>query len=120
MRVEFGFGIGFDRNNNPLPERQVATALRQILITASKLFGGCNLLPGQGAWVDATGNLVLEESRVLVVDIVAGNRIGGEFGLEEQEKINVLVRYIQTVLDQAAVHVTKLVATSCNASVLVG
>lgn len=115
MRVEFGFGVGFDADNRPLSAKHIQTATRQILIRASQLFGGCNLLEGQGAWVDPAGNLVLEASRILVVDIISGRFGGSEFGQDDDAKIRELARYIRVILNQAAVHVTKLVATSRNA-----
>lgn len=112
MRVEFGFGVGFDRNNEPLTHEFVRLATKQILVEACTAFGGCNMVAGQGAWTDENGTLVLEESRILVVDIVAPGRIGGEYDASDDAKIRKLAEYIRSSLNQAAVHVTKLVATS--------
>jgi hypothetical protein len=112
MRVEFTFGIGFDRTNEPIPEKFARNATKQILIEASNVFGGCNLIAGQGSWIDVAGNLVLEESRTLVVDLISANRFGSEFGADDNVKIATLAEYIRSSLNQAAVHVTKLVATS--------
>jgi hypothetical protein len=55
MRVEFGFGVGFDRDNVPINAGVAARAVKQILVEASRMFGGCNLLRGQGAWIDPSG-----------------------------------------------------------------
>lgn len=112
MRVEFTFGIGFDRTNEPITTKFAHNATKQILVEACGVFGGCNLIAGQGAWVDSAGSLILEESRTLVVDIVSANRFGSEFGADDNAKIVALAEYIRSSLNQAAVHVTKLVATS--------
>jgi hypothetical protein len=116
MRYEIGFGVGFDRDGQALPAGRVQQAIRAILVRASSVFGGCNLLNGQGAWVDGSGTLVLEDSRVLVID-VAGP--GSRFTGDTEAKVQELVQFIGTVLSQHSVHVVKLVATADNTTVLV-
>jgi hypothetical protein len=118
MRYEFGFGVGFDRDNRPIPAEFARKACKSILVKACELFGGCNLLNGQGAWVDGDGTLVLEESRVLVVDSTAGGR-GSEFGSVDAAKVAELSEFIRSALNQAAVHVAKLVATAQEVAVRV-
>lgn len=114
MRIEFGFGVGFDRDNQPLDPEFVRLACKSILVRACQVFGGCNLLKGQGAWIDGTGTLVLEESRVLVVDISGKGTEQGRFG---QLKTAEMAEFIRAALNQAAVHVTTLVASSNDAQV---
>lgn len=120
MRVEFGFGIGFDRDNRPLDVMFVRAACKSILVKACQLFGGCNMLPGQGAWIDPDGNLVMEESRVLIVDIVRPGRFGSESGADDNAKIDEMAHFVRRALNQAAVHVSRAVATAKDVTVLAG
>jgi hypothetical protein len=118
MRYEFGFGVGFDQDHGRLNAGFVAKACKSIVVKACELFGGCNLLNGQGAWIDDSGTLVLEESRVLVVDTTATGR-GSEFGAADEAKVADLAEFIRAALHQQAVHVVKLVATAKNVTVRV-
>jgi hypothetical protein len=118
MRYEFGFGIGFDRDNYRLKPEFVAKACKTILVKACELFGGCNLLVGQGAWINGEGTLVLEESRVLVVDTTTTGR-GSEFSVADDAKVADLALFIRAALNQEAVHVTRLVATAKDVTVRV-
>lgn len=116
MRIEFGFGVGFDRDKQSLPAEFVRKATKQILVKACELFGGCNLLNGQGAWINATGDLILEESRVLVID-TSGRMGGAEFGQDEDAKVAAMAEFIRAELRQEAVHVARLVATARDVSI---
>jgi hypothetical protein len=119
MRYEFGFGVGFDRDHVRLNAGFVAKACKSILVRACELFGGCNLLQGQGAWIDDRGTLVLEESRVLVVDTTSTGRGSSEFSVADDAKVADLAEFIRAALHQEAVHVVKLVATAKNVTVRV-
>lgn len=65
-RWEIGFGIGYDWEGKPLPLDERQKALDTIERWVSREFGGCNLIAGQGSWID-DGRLIQEESRVLVI-----------------------------------------------------
>lgn len=117
MRFEFGFGVGFDRNGNRLDATHVNEAIKMIVVDACQRFGGCNITSGQGAWINATGDLVVEESRVLVVDSTAGQatRLHGD----QVAEAKALAGFIGRVLNQEAVHFTQLVSTSENIAVVI-
>lgn len=106
MRFEIGFGIGFDRDGKPIEANQVAEAIKIILVEACHQFGGCNILAGQGAWMDGD-TLVVEESRVLVVDTPAGP--GSRAGFEAERSAEELGQFIGRILNQKAVHVVSLI-----------
>ncbi len=111
MRYEIGFGVGFDQHGKPIDPHHVRECIKLILVDACNRFGGCNITSGQGAWIDEHNTLIVEESRVLVVDSLAGRfATQGEWDSQAKE----LAEFIRRVLNQAAVHVTSFVATSRN------
>lgn len=120
MRIEFGFGVGFDREHRPLDRDFVRAAVKSILVRACELFGGANLLQGQGAWLAPDGTLVLEESRVLAVDCCpGGDRLAGtEWDSTLDTRVAGMAEFIRSALNQEAVHVVKLVATAKDVTVL--
>lgn len=111
MRYEIGFGIGFDRHNQRIDPVQQAEAIKLILVEAAGMFGGCNLVQGQGAWIDPAGTLVVEQSVTLVID-TAGRST--EFGEADTVKIGKLATFIGRLLNQHSVHLTQLVSTGKN------
>lgn len=112
MRYEFGFGVGFDRDNVRLEAGFVAKALKQIIVEASRMYGGCNVVRGQGAWVNPQGDLVLEDSCTLTVNVIQGGRFGSEFGTDETAKAQKLAEFIRAELNQQAVYVTQVVTSN--------
>lgn len=112
MRYEIGFGIGFDRHGNAIRSDHAVECIKLILVEACQRFGGCNILPGQGAWIDGKGTLIVEESRVLIVDTDARNtsRLAADHLREAKE----LASYVRGVLDQEAVHFTQIVSVAEN------
>ena len=69
IRVEFGCGTGFDWDNKPLPPEHVDGALDVILRNAARIWGGGNFVRGYGFWKNPKGDLVVEPSCTLVVDV---------------------------------------------------
>jgi hypothetical protein len=106
MRFEIGFGVGFTRDGTPIDSLQVAEATKVILVEACRRFGGCNITSGQGAWMDGD-NLVVEESRTLVVDTHSGP--GSRQGFEDEKSAYELAQFIGRLLNQKAVHVTEAI-----------
>lgn len=111
MRYEIGFGVGFDEAGKPIDPQHVRECIKLIMVEACNRFGGCNITSGQGAWLDSSGTLIVEESRVLVVDSLAGRfATQGEWDTQAKD----LAEFVRRVLNQAAVHVTSFVASSRN------
>lgn len=108
MRFEIGFGVGFDKHGNPIDPCHVRECIKLILVEASRRFGGCNILAGQGAWVDDSGTLVVEDSRVLVVDTSANNRLEADNVASARQ----LAVFVRNVLEQQAVQFTQIVSTA--------
>lgn len=106
MRFEIGYGVGFDRDGKALEAHYVAEVQKLILVEACRRFGGCNILAGQGAWLDGD-TLVVEESRVLVVDTPAGP--GSRAGFDAEKSAEELGQLIGRLLNQKAVHVVSLI-----------
>lgn len=102
MRYEIVYGIGFNLRGERIGVVQGTEVTKIILAEAAVRFGGCNLLSGQGAWLNAKGTLVVEESRTVVID--AGKRMDGE--------IIDFAEFVRRVLEQEAVHVTRIEADS--------
>lgn len=112
MQLQFGFGVGFDRDNQPINAGFAAKALKQILMEASRMYGGCNLVRGQGAWVDSQGTLILEDSCTLTVNVIQPGRFGSESGVEDRAKADQLASFIRAELNQTAVYITQLVSST--------
>lgn len=106
MRFEIGFGVGFDRNGKAITDWYVGHAVREILAYTARLFGGCNIVAGNGAWMDGD-QLIIEQSRVLVVDVQAP--CGGAKAHKALEDVRVLADFIGRTLNQKAVHVTQII-----------
>jgi hypothetical protein len=106
MRFEIGFGVGFTRDGTPINPLQVVEATKAILVEACRRFGGCNIVSGQGAWLDGD-NLVVEESRTVVVDFPGGP--GTRAGQDAEDSAFELAQFIGRILNQKAVHVSVLI-----------
>lgn len=94
MRFEITFGVGFDRNGNPLDSVTVREGIKYVLSEAALAFGGCNLVNGQGAWISPSGTLVVEETHTLIMD---GDDV-------DEDKATRIARSIRRVFNQEAVH----------------
>jgi len=110
MRYEIGFGVGFDQDGNALSAYHVNECVKMILVEACRHFGGCNLITGQGAWLNGKGDLVVEESRTLIIDASRTGRLVSD--LEADAKG--LAEFIRKLLNQESVHFVQLAATSHN------
>lgn len=110
MRTEIAFGVGFDRHGNALPDAFVVLAVRAVLLRASELFGGCTLLDGQGAWVNAAGTLALEASKVLVVNHPP--QAGRLSSVDLDAQVDELADFIRAAFAQESVNVSQVVASS--------
>lgn len=95
MRIEIGFGVGFDAAGKPITPHERDERLKLVLTEAALEFGGCNILSGQGAWINDAGTLVAEESRTLVIETPSGS--------EQVHKARRLAEYVRRVFQQEAV-----------------
>ena len=102
VRVEFTFGIGLDRDGNPIARHAANIAIGAILADASKLFGGGTLVLGQGFWRDpATGVVAREDTATIHTDLPVPEEIATAR----------LVDSIKRHLNQAAVRVSEISLT---------
>jgi hypothetical protein len=67
MKIDITFGIGEDRDGNPIAPDVAEANILRIAKLASDLFGGCSLTRHDGAWVNGEGRLVTEPSLTLSV-----------------------------------------------------
>lgn len=95
-KIEFGFGVGEDKNGFSLNSSRVVAGLGNIRKEAARLFGGYTLRSVTGGWVNPEGRLVEEPGYTLQVfddGSTNGNRAA-------------MVGVIKEQLNQAAVAVT--------------
>lgn len=91
-RIEIGFGIGFHGNHEPLAYTSANDAT--IIYKASKLFGGCTLIPVKGGWQAPDTGIMQEDGRVLRIDNVDATRI---------DEAKTLAAWIKAYLGQTSV-----------------
>jgi hypothetical protein len=115
MRYEIGYGVGETKDHTPIPDSEVIAADAAIMKEACHLFGGCNLTKGAGGWINDRGELVLEPSRVLVINATATN----------DRHMHYLISFIKVKLQQEAIAVTRfpdakfeIVTGVCNVKAL--
>lgn len=101
IKIEFGMGIGLDRDGVAIPADRKRLGIAQIRDGAVRLFGGCTLSQTTGDWEDpATGERYCEEGIVL---FVLTNPT--EFGIEG--RVSQLAETIKRSLNQKCVYVTR-------------
>lgn len=92
IKVEFGYGVGRDRNRKPIRLYDLLVAQESIRKTAARLFGGYAIYLTEGGWTDPSGTLVEEQGRTLMIQMPSLNRllinemreaIGNELNQEE-------------------------------------
>lgn len=69
MRFEFSIGIGEDKAHKPIPADVAKIILARVVKEAVSRFGGVFIKRGEGAWANAKGELVLEDSVVLTCEV---------------------------------------------------
>lgn len=99
MRIELGFGIGLTKAGKPIPALE--TRLTAIIVQASNVFGGCNLVRGMGGWKPNGLPFVLEESATLTI-LSAFTSTSPE-GLRVIHQVRALAEYIRKDLFQDSV-----------------
>lgn len=67
MEIKIGFGIGFTSSGLAIPPSHVQRSLGLIVRRAVELFGGCNIVRGEGAWRQVDGKVVTEPSITLII-----------------------------------------------------
>lgn len=110
MQYQIVFGVGFDRNGQRIDACHVQECVKLILVEASRRFGGCTILDGQGAWADSSGNLVVESNKTVIVNAAGGNATRA--GQDDTASARELAEFCRRILNQEAVSFTQLVATS--------
>src|SRR5688572_20166352 len=93
-KIEFGFGVGLDRNQNPISLLKMAAAVQAICTEAAKLFKAYTLTEVNGGWTNPAGVLVTERGYTLTV-IMPSTQFTQAFA-----------KFIGGALDQEAVAVT--------------
>ncbi len=99
MEIKIGFGIGFNRDGQPIRPKERTEALVNIRNKACELFGGCNMVHGQGSWESPEGRIVDEPSVTLII-WVTGNPVDiGRHCLNARK----LASFIRQLLNQHTV-----------------
>ncbi len=65
LRIEVGFGMGFDKNHQPL--ENAPALLERVKSKALELFGGFTFYTSQGGWRHADGQLATEDGGTLLI-----------------------------------------------------
>jgi len=112
LEIEFRFGLGFEWKGTPLTPELITVGLRQIRDCAIEAFGGCTLTRAEGDWLDiGTDKIVSEEVATLSVlvelPIVPGVEMPPRERARVESNIGSMVNAIKTLLNQAAVYVTR-------------
>lgn len=68
-KIEFGFGVGLDRNQSPIDGVQREDALHLITSECVRLFGGYTLTQTTGGWRNPAGVLVQEPGYTLMATV---------------------------------------------------
>jgi hypothetical protein len=91
-RVEVGFGLGFDKNHQPITSSHFQ--LEAIKSKAVELFGGYTYYPSDGGWRHSDGELATEPGGTLLIFTDTPQLL---------PKANELCQFIKRVLNQEAV-----------------
>lgn len=108
MKYEIGFGVGFTANGTPIDQTNKTEWLKIAMVEACRRFGGCNITFGQGAWLNPRGDLIMEESAVMVVSSLPTGRMAEDHHREALE----LAEFVRKIFQQEAVVFTQLVSTT--------
>lgn len=103
-KIEFGFGVGEDRNGDIITLERKTDAMHEIKRVAVELFGGYTLVKTDGGWKNACGRLVTEPGYTLVILVESDTRYFDE------DPIKSMARVIKEQLFQEAVAVTVIEA----------
>lgn len=101
-KIEFGFGVGKDRNQNPISDQMRTAAMDVIKAEAAKRFGAFTLTITDGGWTNPAGLLITEPGYTLSVMI---RPLDNAFvAMQEAERIGQsFAQFICGVLEQEAV-----------------
>lgn len=69
FKIEFGFGIGEDKNRKPIPLGKREAALNQITMKAASRFGGYTVYRTYGGWINGLSDLVEEPGITLLTHV---------------------------------------------------
>ena len=100
-KIEFGFGVGEDRDGNAISIERRNTALAEIKRVAVEFFGGYTIVTTDGGWKNARGMLVEEQGRTLFVLIDESK------GERHFFRADAMAEIIKGQLNQESVVVTK-------------
>ena len=81
--------------------------LADALERAAQLFGGANLIKGVGSWCNPAGEVVIENSAVIVIDTASHN----------EQAVRNFAKQVARDLNQASVHFVTLDAVAENIDV---
>lgn len=98
VRVEFSFGLGYDRTGAAIHPDDAQSAITDIIRKASHRYGGCFFHQGRGGW-DSGNGVIIETAGVLVVDI------DGDKYRYLNDAMESFAEFIGVRLNQTAVHV---------------
>ena len=95
-RIRVSYGIGKDRDNNPIETDIAVAAESEILTMAARIFGGATISDTRGSWIDESGHLVIEQGRSIVIMVDDLLKTG-------YDRIAPLISLIKSSLNQSVV-----------------
>lgn len=105
FKIEFGFGIEKDRDQNTLPKSLVDAAIATIKEEAAHQFGAYTLTAASGGWTNPDGLLVTEPGYTLTV-IIPQEDPAVQVGSRLEFCVPFFAAFIRGALRQQAVAVT--------------
>lgn len=99
-KIEFGFGVGKDRDQKTITPERVTCALEVIAEEAVRKFGAYTLTATEGGWVNPAGVLVVERGYTLMATVE--NPIVAPAGLAPSTRANVAHVALQLAIKNMA------------------
>ncbi len=107
FKIEFGFGVGLDRNHKRLSAVEVNRGLKTVRYEATRLFDGFTEYQTVGGWIAPDGTNFREKGRTIVVLLpLEGGITEAEVRLQAESVLK-LANCIKSSLHQRAVYVTR-------------
>lgn len=98
IRIEIGFGCGFDHEGLAISRDELHASLKEIKKEAARIFGAYTVMPTEGGWTNSSGKLV-EEPGFTLFTIQSAHEA-------RRHEIEELVKIIKATLRQEAVAVS--------------
>lgn len=104
LKIEFGFGVGFDKEHNSIQRDKSLAALTVIKREAAAIFTAYTLVQVYGGWTDPHGKLI--EERGYTLSTVQAHYAPHDHSEPYASQITEMVETIKKALNQKCVAVT--------------